>query len=302
MKIILNQPYSFCQKGQRDYQEDARWPDADLPPLSQHFFIVCDGVGGCEKGDVASATVCSAMTEKLESVDFAKDFTPHEFSQVLDTAYDALDDKVDESNSDMATTMVFVCFHAGGCTMAHIGDSRIYQYRKDEGIIYRSDDHSLANKMVHEGKLSPEEAESHPQSNIITRYMSPVEDDEERWEATMVTTDDVMPGDIFLLCTDGVSSCVTDNTMIEILDSKISNEDKTRQIAAECIYSSDNNTCFLIPVKEVGGRHSESLDITDDVKTKKIKKSSYTTLEVESEKKVKKKCFFQKLKEMFNLK
>lgn len=302
MRIILDQPYTFCQKGQREYQEDARCPDTDLPLLSQRFFIVCDGVGGCEQGDVASSTVCRTMAKSLEHVDFSKDFTTNDFSQIIDTAFNALDAKANDSNSDMATTMVFVCFHAGGCTMAHIGDSRIYQYRKDEGIIYRSEDHSLVNSLVHNGNLSPEEAESHPKGNVITRYMSPVNDDEERWETTMVTTDDVKPDDIFILCTDGVNRCVTDNQLIDILNSEISNEDKTKQIAAECLYSSDNNTCILIPVKEVWGKQDESLEPANNVETKKISKSPYKAIEVRSEKKEKNKCFFQKLKEMFNIK
>lgn len=302
MRIVLNQVHSFCQKGQRDYQEDARWPNTDLPLLSQRFFIVCDGVGGCEKGDVASSTACGAMAKGLEFFDFAKNFTQKDFSQAFDAAYDALDAKVDNSNSEMATTMVFVCFHAGGCTMAHIGDSRIYQYRKNEGIIYRSDDHSLVNSMVHDGTISPEEAKLHPQSNIITRYMSPVEDDEERWEATMVTTEDVKSGDIFVLCTDGVCSCITDNHLIEILDSEISSAEKTKQIAAECINSSDNNTCFIIPVKDVLGKCDKPSDITNVSETMKIGKSLYKTLEVESEKKGNSKCFLKKLKEIFKFK
>lgn len=299
MKVILGQSYSFCQQGERDYQEDARWPNTDLPLSSQRFFIVCDGVGGCEQGDIASATVCREMAKQLDLMDFTNEFTPTDFTKVFDAAYDALDAMVDEDNSDMATTMTFVCFHAGGCTMAHVGDSRIYQYRKNEGIIYRSDDHSLVNMMVHDGKLSPEEAESHSQRNIITRYMSPIADDEERWEATMVTTDDVMPNDIFILCTDGVGCCVTDNHLTEILNSDMTDEQKAKQIAAECIYSSDNNTCILIPVKDVVDRQCEPFNVTSSVETKKIRKLPYKTIDVES-KKEKNKSFLQKIKEMFN--
>lgn len=302
MRVVLNQSYAFCQKGQREYQEDSRWPDTDLPTLSQRFFIVCDGVGGCEQGDVASSTVCKAMAKSLEDMDFSKNFTLNDFSQAIDKAFDALDTKADDSNCDMATTMVFVCFHAGGCTMAHIGDSRIYQYRKNEGIIYRSDDHSLVNSLVHNGNLSPVEADSHPKNNVITRYMSPVNEDEERWETTMVTTEDVKPDDIFILCSDGVNSCITDNLLIEILNSEMSNEDKTKQIAAECLYSTDNNTCIIIPVKEVWGKQDESLEPADTVETKKISKSPYKTIEVRSERKERSKCFFQKLKKMFNIK
>ncbi|MBQ0024017.1 MAG: serine/threonine-protein phosphatase [Prevotellaceae bacterium] len=300
MKIQLNQAYSFCQQGQRDYQEDARWPDTNMPMHSQRFFIVCDGVGGSEKGEVASKTVCRSMANSLEDIDMSKEFTPELFSEVFDAAYNALDNATEEGDKDMATTLTFVCFHAGGCTMAHVGDSRIYHYRKGEGIIYKSNDHSWVNDMVHDGSLTPEEAENHPNGNVITRYMSPVEDDEERWEATMVTTTDILPDDVFVLCSDGVTNCISDNHLIEILDSESSDSDKLKQIASESVNSSDNNTCYLVSVKAVTGNE----DIEDEepgVTTLKLKTKVYETLDVESTKRNDKQGFIYKLKRMFNL-
>ena len=102
----------------------------------------------------------------------------------------------------MGTTMTFVCFHQGGCMMAHIGDSRIYQVRPGQGIVYRSEDHSLVNSMVRAGVISPEQSIDHPQSNVITRCMEPKDPDRDRCMATVVSTTDVRRGDYFLLCTD----------------------------------------------------------------------------------------------------
>lgn len=299
MKILLNQAYSFCQQGRRDYQEDARWPDFDKPLASQRFFVVCDGVGGCEKGEVASQTVCRSISKSFENIDLSKDFTPSDFSNVFDAAYDALDDAVADGDIDMATTLTFVCFHSKGCTMAHVGDSRIYQYRKDEGIIYKSNDHSLVNELVHEGELTPEEADNHPKGNVITRYMSPVTDGEERWDATMVTTADIQPNDVFILCTDGVTNCVSDNRLIEILDSRISDEEKLNQIAAESINSSDNNTCYFVSVKDVIGNDEEQ-NYVSAVSTQRLKTKVYETLDVESSKR-NNQGFINKLKRFFNL-
>lgn len=299
MKIALNQSYSFCQKGLRDYQEDSRWPDSDIPISTQRFFIVCDGVGGCEKGEIASQTVCGAMAKSMEQIDLAKNLSPKQFSMVLDSAYDALDESMNDSNIDMATTMTFLCFHSGGCTMAHIGDSRIYHYRKGEGIIYKTNDHSLINDMVHEGQLSPEQATNHPKRNVITRYMSPVDDDEERWEATMVTTSDLVPGDIFVLCTDGVTQCVDDYSLMDILESKCSDKEKLNQIAAECFYSTDNNTCILVSINEVTGCTNETVKEAS-VNTQKLKHRVYETKEIESYKPLRENGIMHYVKQLFN--
>ena len=74
MKILLGQAYSFHQIGQRDNQEDARYPDADIAPNEQRFFVVCDGVGGSNKGEVASNAVCESFGNSLSEFDFDKSF------------------------------------------------------------------------------------------------------------------------------------------------------------------------------------------------------------------------------------
>lgn len=286
MKIKLYQAYSFCQQGQREYQEDSRFPDTEIPDTSQRFFIVCDGVGGCEKGEVASQTVCEAFCKAFKKVDFDEDFTNEDFSHVLDIAYNALDAKANDENREMATTLTFACFHGGGCTMAHIGDSRIYQIRPSEGILYRSDDHSIVNSMVHSGNLTPNQAINHPQSNVIARYMEPVDSDSSRCMATVMRTKDVQAGDYFFLCTDGVLHCVSDDQLVDILSSTESDDRKMNKIASMSQTSEDNNTAYLIHVEEVEtdpatAEETEMYD-EDSHATKKIKVTSQTLEDIES--------------------
>lgn len=253
MNIILGQAYSFLQRGQRDNQEDARWPDCDSPDTGQRFFVVCDGVGGSEKGEEASATVCHAFAEALGDFDFTRDFTNDDFSHALDKAYDALDKKARQGQEDMATTLTFAAFHAEGATLVHIGDSRIYQIRPSQGIVYRSDDHSLVNQMVHSGIITPEEAETHPQRNVITRCMEPVSEDQTRCMATVMRTNNVKAGDYFLLCTDGVLHQISDAQLVELLVQDVPDEQKIKELATKSENSSDNNTAYLIPVLAVEG-------------------------------------------------
>lgn len=286
MEIYLNQAYSFHQVGGRDYQEDSRFPDMDKPSVTQRFFVVCDGVGGCDKGEVASQTVCKAFGKSLSDYDFTKDFSNEDFSHVLDAAYSALDSVANQENREMATTLAYVCFHGGGCTMAHIGDSRIYQVRPSEGIIYRSDDHSMVNTMVHNGVLTPEQAINHPQANVITRYMEPVDSDQNRCMATVMRTVDVMAGDYFFLCSDGVLHCFSDEELTDILLSKGDDEEKMHRISVQSKDSEDNNTAYMVSVAKVAvdaatAEETEMIE-GDTHATKKIKVASQYMEEIES--------------------
>lgn len=284
MEITLNNAYSFCQQGHRDYQEDSRYPDADSATGNQRFFVVCDGVGGCEKGEVASQTVCQAIGKAMAGINLDSDFTNQQFHKVLDAAFNALDKIVDDDNRDMGTTMTFVCFHAGGCTMAHIGDSRIYQIRPEEGIIYRSDDHSLVNSMVHNGMLTPDEADTHPQRNVITRYMEAVEADQNRCMATVMRTEDVKAGDYFLLCTDGVLHGISDDQLLTILSGKESDEEKMLTLAEKSKDSEDNNTAWLISIQSVTQTEESDSDDedTESEVTKRLTMKARQQEEIES--------------------
>jgi len=286
MNIQLHQAYSFHQQGQRDYQEDSRFPNQDSVNSAQRFFIVCDGVGGCEKGEVASQTVCDAFSKALKRTDFSEEFTNEDFSHTLDTAYNALDAKANDENREMATTLAFVCFHGQGCTMAHIGDSRIYQIRPSEGVLYRSDDHSMVNTMVHNGILSPEQAINHPQGNVITRYMEPVSSDQNRCMATVMNTKNVQADDYFFLCSDGVLHCVSDDDLVDILSSEGNDSVKMQKIADLSRESEDNNTAILVHVKEVESdlETAEETELEEECShtTKIIKVASQSLEEIES--------------------
>lgn len=253
MNINLYPAYSFHQQGGRQYQEDARYPDIDSAEQGQRFFIVCDGVGGSEHGEVASKMVCETFAKALSRTDFSQPFTTQMFSKALDAAYDALDKYVrDGGSDDMATTLTFVAFHADGVMMAHCGDSRIYQIRPGKGIIYKSDDHSMVNQWVHAGILTPEQAVNHPKSNIITRCLQPVKSDENRSLCTVAATCDIQTGDYFLLCSDGVIHNADDDTIVTLLsDSSKTDEQKTKELAAISASSSDNNTAYVIHVAQV---------------------------------------------------
>jgi protein phosphatase len=258
MEISLRQPYSFCQLGRRGNQEDARFPDDDAPQDCKPAFIVCDGVGGQDKGEVASRTVADAIGKYMSKVDLTKPFTAQDFQKVLNNAYASLNKQLETVSREMATTLTFVCFHQNGAFCAHMGDSRIYHVRPGVGILYQSEDHSLVNVLVHSGNLTPEEAINHPQSNVITRCMGYVEKGGTRPTATTLQIDDIEAGDYFFLCSDGVLHKLDDTELLSILSSDTTDKEKINLIAAKSKDSSDNNTAYLIGVESVANDESDS--------------------------------------------
>lgn len=251
MEISLRQPYSFKQLGKRSNQEDARFPDSDMPQDVKAAFVVCDGVGGIDKGEVASSIAAKTIGREMQRADLSRPFTAKDFGRVLNAVYDAFTRASDASNRGMATTMTFVCFHSKGIFTAYIGDSRIYHVRPGVGILYHTEDHSLVNELVHSGNITPEQAVNHPQSNVITRCLTPLKPGQHRETASTFQLRDVEAGDYIFMCTDGVLHQVSDQALVDILSGPGSDKEKIQLLAAMSAGSSDNNTAYLIGVENV---------------------------------------------------
>lgn len=251
MRIKLFQPYSFCQIGRRNNQEDARFPDEDRPSPDASCFVVCDGVGGEENGEVASRVVCDAFGEYMDRVKPNEAFTADNFQNALSFVYNRLLEIMEMKGRGMATTLTFLCFHEEGVLAAHIGDSRVYHIRPHVGILYRSNDHSLVNALVHAGNITPEAGINHQKSNYITRFFGYVEENAELPIADVIQLNDIEPGDYFFLCTDGVIQQLDEEDLLDILEGKEENEEKMKRIKERCCNSPDNNTACLIPVQMV---------------------------------------------------
>jgi protein phosphatase len=263
-QITLGQAYSFIQQGQRGNQEDSRFPDLDTPSEETRTFLVCDGVGGQEKGEIASRTVCDAFGRYMKEFDDGSDFKAEDFEKALSYSYDALLDAMDRYSKEMATTLTFMHFDNSSAFVAHMGDSRIYQIRPDVGVMYRSNDHSLVNALVHSGNITPQEAINHPKGNYITRCMSYVEKGQDYPSAETMVIDDVEAGDYFLLCSDGVLHCIDDDGLYELFSSDISDKEKCNQLAAKCVNSPDNNTAVFVQIKSVQVQDADNGSETDE--------------------------------------
>lgn len=257
MNITIRRPLGYSHIGGKDNQEDNVYPLFEKVDISQRFFILCDGVGGQDHGEVASRTVCDTVGEYLQRC-YTNAFIEGSYVGVddinlaIEEAYKALDDIDADKESKMATTFTCVCFTINGVIVAHIGDSRIYQVRPRHGIMYQSADHSLVNALLASGELTPEEAKDFPQKNVITRALQPHSG--KHFSPEIHVLHDVKDGDYFFLCCDGVLEKLTNDKLVEILSDNNNDTEKLRLIENESLEKTkDNFTAYLIPIDKVEG-------------------------------------------------
>ena len=289
MKIETRRPLCFSEIGRKDNQEDYLWPDAQHVSAADRVFLMCDGIGGHECGEVASMTAGRALgTYIREHFDLDAPFTKDDFQKALDHAYDEMD-KADTGGAvKMGTTMTCLVLHRGGALVAHIGDSRIYHVRPSlaagqgrTGIIYQSTDHSLVNDLLRAGELTEEEAADYPHKNIITRAMQPHQ--ERRSKADVYAIADLKAGDYFFLCCDGVLEQLTNDRLGEILaDASLSDEGRIAAIKAVCDgRTRDNYTCWLIPIDQVVMEDTDVVETDDELISAEPAEDADTILDAE---------------------
>lgn len=250
--------YNLQELGQRTNQEDSLFPALGRSTSDDRLFVLCDGMGGHEKGEVASATVCETLSRVILSAWHPGEVLSDElFLQALSAAYDALDAKDNGEERKMGTTLTFLCLHASGVTVAHIGDSRIYQLRPaskntSARIVFRTQDHSLVNDLVKIGEITEEEAKHHPQKNVITRAMQPCQ--EHRAKADIAHLTDILSGDYFYMCSDGMLEEASDENILNIITKpNATDEQKLEMLRNVTEENKDNHTAHLIHIDGVEG-------------------------------------------------
>ena len=258
--------YSIWEPGQRvnsegkSQQEDSIFPAYNQQKDSDRLFILCDGMGGHESGEVASSTVCTAMSNSvLNSVpDGEGDFDDNNLRQAIEDAFNALDDLLPDDvhvEKKMGTTMTFLKFHSKGCTIAHMGDSRVYHIRPGKGrddsnILFKTNDHSLINDLIKIGELTPEEAKQSKQKNIITRAMQPKM--ERRPKPDVYHTVDIKPGDYFYMCSDGMLEQMEDeNLLFNFSEATGDDENKVNIFTQATSQNLDNHSAIIVHIIDV---------------------------------------------------
>lgn len=265
----IRQPLALNKQGRRENQEDAIWPAPGEATAASRTFVVCDGMGGHESGEVASNAVCDSISDFFKRHHEMPEMTSGDLREMLSLAYDRLVelDQASTSARRMGTTLTFLHLSSDGVICAHIGDSRIYQFRPGgEGglarIVYKSSDHSLVNDLVRAGIITAEEALTHPRKNVIMRAMQAV--DGRRDSPTVRMSNDVKAGDYFILASDGVTDAVGDAELCRIFGgSDRPDADRVEEIDRLCQTGSQDNYSLYVVAIEQG---VDAEEIFDDVR------------------------------------
>ena len=222
----------------RDRNEDAYFG-------GEHVFAVADGLGGHNAGDVASRLAIEPIRDLDRRIGEVPD------DHVADTLADAVLEanravykraQGDARVRGMGTTLTAIAVADGSAHLAHVGDSRCYLLRGG-AISQLSSDHTLVARMVQEGKLTPEQAESHPQRSILTRALgAEPEIDVDSLEISL------LPGDRLLLCSDGLSSVITEESIRSVLEDAIDLDAACTRLIEEANANGgpDNITVILV--------------------------------------------------------
>jgi PPM family protein phosphatase len=210
------------------------------------LFVVADGMGGAQAGEVASEIAVEAFDGGLP------DGAPAEaLATIIRTANRRIHDRSrsDEQHSGMGTTCTAAYVGESDVTVAHVGDSRAYLWRGGD-LTRLTRDHSLVGELVARGKLTEEQAEQHPQRSVITRALGPEADVE-----VDVEVFGARDGDVYLLCSDGLTSMIHEPGVKPVLERMTSLEDGGRSLiaAANDAGGRDNITVILFRLEEVGG-------------------------------------------------
>ncbi len=247
MKTIINKPYALNEIGGRSNNEDTIYPPKGTATENDTLFLVCDGVGGNEKGEVASRLACESFSKYFQNspVEISDEHYINSALTQTENLFDRYIEQYPESKG-MATTLTLLHLHKKGATIAHIGDSRVYQFRNGE-ILFKTDDHSLVNELMKEGILTKEQADNHPRKNVITRAIQGAAVKTTKASVQIIT--DIRKGDYFFLCTDGILENITDFNIAQILNLNISDKEKIEKIKKQCeINPNDNFSAYMIPV------------------------------------------------------
>ena len=199
------------EKGRRSRNEDrCRIPDEGERPL----VIVADGMGGHQAGNYASSKAVEVIADYVAQAPTELGVVPM-LRQAIASANRSIFEhsRMDDTLAGMGTTVVLALLEPMKYTVAHIGDSRLYQYRADSRKLYRiTKDHSYVQELVMAGYISEEQALTHPQRNILTRAVGT-----SGFEKADISTRSWRIGDKLLLCSDGLCGYVTDQAIERVL-------------------------------------------------------------------------------------
>ena len=225
VKPHITMTVGACQSvGRRyDHNEDSIFvmnsllsSDKNLLPFG--LYIICDGMGGHEKGEEASSLAINVMVEHVLRSLYLPMVNPKEFSQpdpiqeVIESGLNLINKQLVAKVPDGGTTMTVIILMGNYLTLGHVGDSRAYLINQDGYMEQLSQDQTLVQRLVDLGQLSEEEGRSYPRRNVLYSALG----QNETLETQIITRKAPQDGYLFL-CSDGINACVEDDTIRSII-------------------------------------------------------------------------------------
>lgn len=267
MKISINNPVYLNEIGRRLNQEDSIYPEIGQATTESKIFIVCDGMGGHEYGEVASQTVCHTLSDYINHHWDGEYFSDDLLYDALHATMCQINKLDDDSVRKPGTTMTFLCLHHGGVLVAHIGDSRIYHIRPSEQrILYKSRDHSLVYDLFLAGEITQEEMTTYDKKNVLTRAILPNMDREPKADIVHIT--DIQDGDYFILCSDGLLEKTSDQELIDLFTQNSSNEEKCQELLQMTQDNADNHSAYIIQISDIEAENGDEQLFNDEAITR----------------------------------
>ena len=235
--IKVNNQDCISELGKRSNNED------NFGYIQGATFVVCDGVGGSEKGEIASEITVKTFIDAFKQNPNADASEVLQLAESKMTAYINQHDHV----NGMATTLTFSQIRDNGIYVAWVGDSRVYQFRNGQ-IVFQTTDHSWVNEALHSGILTPEEAVNHPKAHVITRA---IQGSHKPTSIDKVLLTDIQKGDLFLQCSDGVLETWSNEDLSALFASLRDPASILAKIKSECAQNSkDNFTAIVFQINE----------------------------------------------------
>ena len=241
---MLKEIFYLNEKGFRENNEDSIYPRPGEANLHNKIFVVCDGVGGENCGEIASNIVSETIGKYLEnSTKISKKVIENSILEAVKNLKNYTKNHSEALN--MSTTLTLVCLQKEGVWVAWSGDSRIYHIR-NEKVLWKSKDHSLVQQLIDSGKINEEESRTHPRKNVI---LSSINARESSNHVDMVFLSDLRENDYILLCTDGVLESIGELEIKEIFKPNQIQKNKTDLFLNYCEgNSNDNYSLYLLNI------------------------------------------------------
>lgn len=221
--------------------------DVFITSSEQGFCLAADGMGGEAAGELASKIFADTAQEIFaDNFNHSEKEVLYRVKQAFSFANDKILDHVTQNpnHEGMGCTAELLAFYEDGFALGHVGDSRTYRFRNGQ-LRQLTQDHTLVQQQIEEGLISSDNIKNHPLRNVILRAIG-----QERELALDLLRGNILSGDLFLLCSDGLTDMIQDNQIQEILHSDIEIHRKADNLieSAKAAGGKDNITVVLAAI------------------------------------------------------